>query len=491
LLYLKSKNTIVETVIVVVVVRIRVIVAALIVLVGGLLVGIQLGHIDLPSQGSTDATKALDELRPLGGSIRDELEIAPEALVVFGEPFHQRHLVDRFQLDSRNFVAEEFVVSLLLFREVQDGFFPRLDVSDLVALDFEVVPDYQVFDGSHFESLEGVIDHEAEASGVLGDVVKVLLQEFLFLHKLDADQRIGTELDGLIESVLATVTDIDHLDDDFVEAHVEEIGPHELGLEVGRTGQDDTLDVGFAPVGDKELCREFRDLANVVVPLFETQTGEPQGGLSTAAVLLGQIDAEFVENFLGGSLDGSVETSVTVHDDKAKGLVVHEKFIEILRVELVVAEIQGRVDGSEGFEVDVDLAFFPVFGDDGPAVHDQSVGRALVVEFQALLRGGDGAQDTQSIDARLDIGGGSVFVAEHFVDAGNLVTGGDDERDHRRSVSSGGLQVFDEFLHLEDLDLLVHFILGFIFLASHFESVLFCSVLLCSALLCSVLFVVD
>ena len=47
------------------------------------------GQINLPSQGSSNSTKSLDKLRSLGGSVRDEFEVATKALVVFGKPFHQ------------------------------------------------------------------------------------------------------------------------------------------------------------------------------------------------------------------------------------------------------------------------------------------------------------------------------------------------------------------------------------------------------------------
>ena len=45
------------------------------------------------------------------------------------------------------------------------------------------------------------------------------------------------------------------------------------------------------------------------------------------------------------------------------------------------------------------------------------------------------------------------LIGEHLVDAADLIAGGNDEGDHGRAISSGGLQILDELLHLEDLNL--------------------------------------
>jgi hypothetical protein len=68
-------------------------------------------------------------------------------------------------------------------------------------------------------------------------------------------------------------------------------------------------------------------------------------------------------------------------------------------VELVVAEVERRVDGLEGLEVDVDLALLALRGQDFAAVDDEAVGGDLVVEFEALLGGGDGREDGLAVDA--------------------------------------------------------------------------------------------
>ena len=68
-------------------------------------------------------------------------------------------------------------------------------------------------------------------------------------------------------------------------------------------------------------------------------------------------------------------------------------------MELVVAEVERRVDRLEGLEVDVDLLFLALVGDDGAAVDDQAVGRNLGVELEPVLDRSDGAEDRQPVDS--------------------------------------------------------------------------------------------
>ena len=68
--------------------------------------------------------------------------------------------------------------------------------------------------------------------------------------------------------------------------------------------------------------------------LLETETGETKSGLTTTAVLLGQIHGELVQNFSGVTLECPKERSVTVHDNEAEFVVVREECVERLSVKL-------------------------------------------------------------------------------------------------------------------------------------------------------------
>lgn len=144
---------------------------------------------------------------------------------------------------------------------------------------------------------------------------------------------------NLVETVLATITDVDDLDDLGYQTVIEQITLAQLRLEVGRTSKDEARHVD--PVGrDEVLDRKLGDLANVVVSLLVTQTGETQRGLTTTAVLLREIDREFVDDFARVAGEGSEQGTVTVHDDEAETGVRFEQFGERFGMELVVTKVQ-------------------------------------------------------------------------------------------------------------------------------------------------------
>lgn len=185
------------------------------------------------------------------------------------------------------------------------------------------------------QSLTSVMQQERE--GERGEDALLLLDE------LDVAERLGGELDGLVEAVLAAVADVDDLDDLCDEALVEQVALVELGLEVGATGEDEALDVDLV-VRDEVLHGELGHLAHVVVALLHAQTRETQRRLTTAAVLLGQVDRELVDDLARVAGQVAEQGAVAVHDDEAELGVRLEQLGEGLGVELVVAQVQRRVD---------------------------------------------------------------------------------------------------------------------------------------------------
>lgn len=94
-------------------------------------------------------------------------------------------------------------------------------------------------------------------------------------------------------------------------------------------------------IGDEVLNGQFGDLADVVVPLLHTKTSETQSGLSSTTVLLGEVDGELVEDLAGVSGERTEEGAVSIHDDEAELGVGLEELGKDVRVELVVAEVEG------------------------------------------------------------------------------------------------------------------------------------------------------
>jgi hypothetical protein len=100
------------------------------------------------------------------------------------------------------------------------------------------------------------------------------------------------------------------------------------------------------------------------VSFFVSETGETECGLSSSAVFFGEVDGEFVDHFTGVAGKSTEETAVAIHDDETETGVVFEESVECFGVEFVVAEIEGRVDGFEGFEINVEFSFFSFVCDD-------------------------------------------------------------------------------------------------------------------------------
>lgn len=115
----------------------------------------------------------------------------------------------------------------------------------------------------------------------------------------------------LVETVLATVRDVDNLDDLGGQPGIEEVRAAEVGLELGATGQDKTLNVDLV-VGDEVLDRQLGNLSDVVASRLLSKTRETQRRLTTSTVLLRQVDAELVDDFSGVAGQGAEEGAITI-----------------------------------------------------------------------------------------------------------------------------------------------------------------------------------
>ena len=294
------------------------------------------------------------------------------------------------------------------------------------ASDLQVLVDDQDFSSTELHCLECVFNTVADLAGVLANLLEVLANKLLLLDELDVAQGLASQFNGLVETVLATVGNIDNLDNLGLQTTIEQVGLVKIVLEIGGTSQHQTGDVGLV-VGDVVLNSQLGDLADVVVTLFLTETRETQSGLTTTAlwgsvwtnivlnqsgathVLLGQIDGETLKDLASVTTESTEQSTVTVHDNETELLISLEKFTQGFSVELVVTKVEGGVDGLERFEVDINLALLSFRGDNFTTVHDQSIGRDLVVELQTLLSRGNGRQHGESVHSRLNVGGGTLL----------------------------------------------------------------------------------
>lgn len=138
---------------------------------------------------------------------------------------------------------------------------------------------------------------------------------------------------------------------------------------------------------------------NSLVSPLEAQACETQRRLSSPSVFLGQIHSELMEDLTSVARESPKETSVSIHDDETIPVVGLQELVQRLGVELVVTQVERRVDGLEGLKVDIDLLLLAVVGHDRAAVDDEAVGRDLGVELEPLLSGCNCAEHRQPVDS--------------------------------------------------------------------------------------------
>lgn len=143
----------------------------------------------------------------------------------------------------------------------------------------------------------------------------------------------------LVETILATIADIDNLDHLACQTWVEHVTLAELCLEICTASQHKTADIDLV-VGNEVLNRKFSNLANVVVPLLVSKTGETKGRLTTTAVLLREIDSKLVGDFARIASESAEEGSISVHHDESETGIGFKKLRQSFSVEFIVTEIK-------------------------------------------------------------------------------------------------------------------------------------------------------
>ncbi len=367
-------------------------------------------EVDLVTEETTDATESLNILVAFGGSVGDELEVGTEFSVLLCDPLQERDLLDNLHLLPSLLVHELGTVLHLLLLGSVEGDVVAGGVLENPSVDLQVLEDDESLNSTEFESLKGVIDTITDASSILRDLLEVLSDKLLLLDELDIRQSLRRKLNSLVEAVLTTVGNVDDLDDLDLKPSIEEIGLVQVVLEVGGTGQNDTGNVDLV-VGDEVLDGQLGDLADVVVTLLLTKTGETKGRLTTTSVFLWKIDRELVDDISGVSAESTEESSITIHDNETELLVIFKQLRKSLSVELVVAQVERGVDWSKRLEVDVDLPLLAFGGQDFTTVDDEAIWWDLVVQLETLLCRSNGGQDGLSVDTGLNVRGSTLWIA--------------------------------------------------------------------------------
>ena len=92
------------------------------------------------------------------------------------------------------------------------------------------------------------------------------------------------------------------------------------------------------------LHRVLRHLADVVVPLLHAQAPEAHRRLATPTMLLRQVHREPVQHRPRVAGQRPVQGLRAVHNNEAELVLLLQQLLQRLRVELVVALVQRRVD---------------------------------------------------------------------------------------------------------------------------------------------------
>jgi len=376
-------------------------------------VGVKSRELHGPTKNTTNTTKALAELAALLTLVSDKLEGGTEVTVVGGKVLSEGHAL--LDLEIHTVGSDEVTRVLgLLGAESLEGDLTSLVVEELKALVLEVLPHKECLDGTHFESHESFLDTEANLTGILSNFVEEVGDELLLLDELNVSESILSKLNCLVETIFTTVGNINKLNDNSLKTRVKEIRTGQDVLELGGTSENNTLDVGPV-VSDKASHSSFSTLADVVVPLLETQTCKTKSRLTTTAVLLGEIDGELGDHLTSVTGKSTEETSVTIHHDETKLVVVREKLLEGLSVEAVITHVQGCVDGLERLEINTDLLFLALISEDGADKKHKAVGGALVIQLEALLGTCDCTEHREPVHTGFDVGGSTGLIGKHLV----------------------------------------------------------------------------
>ena len=240
------------------------------------------------------------------------------------EPVSQLLTTDNFKVDTCVGILEVLRVLLLLGVQQENLRFVLHRVLDLVPHNFDVFKQHHGLKCSKLQGLHGVLDSKGDHARVECDRLKEAPNDLLLLHELHVCEAVLGQSDGLGESLVETVGDINRRDDQRFQPLVKVVTLLHNELKISATSNDDASDVRPI-VRDKVLNGEFAALDNVQMTLFFSETRETNGRLTTTTVLLRQLDWHALNNLLVVSLECGEHDAGTIDNDEAELVIIFQK----------------------------------------------------------------------------------------------------------------------------------------------------------------------
>ena len=164
--------------------------------------------MELVPEEAADAAKALNKLVPFLGPIRDELEIDAVLGVVIAQPLDQGLALLDLQALPCLLVSEILRVFLLL--RVQEKYLSLVleRIPHDISSNSEILIDKHGLEVPLLHRLHGVANTESDHPRVLVDLLEELAYQLFLLHVLYVGERLGSEGDGFIKTVLTAIADV-------------------------------------------------------------------------------------------------------------------------------------------------------------------------------------------------------------------------------------------------------------------------------------------
>ena len=224
-------------------------------------------------------------------------------------------------------------------------------------------------------------------------------------------------------------------------------------FQVGTASHHDTTDVRLV-VRNEVLRGQLTTLDNVEVALLFSKTRETHGRLTTATMLLRQLDRHSLNNLFVVALERRKEHAITVDDNETKLVIVLQERKQRLRFKTVLASVAEHVNGPERLKGVLNLFLsVSVLLQNDTAEDDKTVRWDVLVQLELLSRRCDRCDDRLACLTRLDVFGARQLLRQQLHVLVERIAGWNVQRHERGSIASCALKLLDQPFDFPLLDM--------------------------------------